>query len=184
MRGKGRRLVVDADVGRAAADQGRAERGQPIDERALRIALCLKAFYDAGHIAVFSPKLIAEWDRHVPRGSSGRRWLVRMLERRRVDRLREDLDAEWVEELIGENLTGGDAEVAREDKHLVSCAVEAAEYRLLSCDDKAREKYARLANDEDLARLHWVNPSWPTCKDWLLERAPDRPKWTLLEIAT
>lgn len=81
MRGKGRRIVVDADVGRAAADVSRAERGEKLDPRSLRIADALSAFLDGRHLAVYSPSLLKEWRNHVNKGSAGHRWLVRMLER-------------------------------------------------------------------------------------------------------
>lgn len=60
MRGLGRRIVVDADIGRAAADLGRADSGEAVNARALAFSRCLDAMYEARHVAVFSPSLQLE----------------------------------------------------------------------------------------------------------------------------
>ena len=67
---QGKRLVVDADVGRAAADPARAERGERVDARALQIRRCLDRVRDSGHTVVLCPTLRAEWDKHAPAGSA------------------------------------------------------------------------------------------------------------------
>ena len=67
-----------------------------------------EAFYRARHVAVFAPSLWAEWQKHVRRGSSGRRWLIRMAERRLIDQVAE-LDSAWIEVIICEHLLAGDA---------------------------------------------------------------------------
>ena len=180
MRGRGRRFVVDADIGRGAADLRRAERGERMESRALAFARSLEALYDARHVAVLSPALKIEWRKHARRGSSGHRWLVRMVERNLVVQLSSEPDAVWLEDIIRRGLPEGDRQVALKDRHLVATATGEADDRLLSGDGKAREKYARLAQDEpNTGKLHWVDPAWSGVRSWLMARAPDDTRWTL-----
>ena len=180
MKGTGRRIVVDADVGRAAANLRRAERGEPMDERALAFAQVLQAFYDARNVAVFSPALAKEWRKHARGGSAGHRWLLRLVERRLVIQLDTEPDGGELDDAIAEELSVGDQAVAKKDRHLVATALTAADKRLLSGDGKAREKYVRLVPQVPaLGDLHWVDPGWDGVRTWLLERAPDHLAWTL-----
>jgi len=127
MKGSGRRIVVDADVGTSAADSRRAERGQAVDQRALAFTRCLNAMYDARHVAVFSPRLRKEWRDHVRPGSSGHRWLTRMVERRFVDLVKPEPDVAWLEDIIHNDLPPGDHGVALKDGHLVATAATEAD---------------------------------------------------------
>ncbi len=175
MKGTGRRFVVDADVARGAADPARIQRGEAHDVRGLRMRDCLKALRDAEHIVVFSPAVMGEWREH--QSPATRSWLARMTERRRVERVSEP-GGDWIRTAIAETLQGGDAGVASKDAHLVALACD-QDQRLLSGDGKAREKFVRLVPLPPLDHLHWVDPEWEAVRDWLLERAPDRPAWTL-----
>jgi hypothetical protein len=90
-------------------------------------------------------------------------------------------DASWLQDIIRARLQGGDYKTAEKDLHIVAIATTAADQRLLSGDDKAREKYKRVAEEDPrLARLHWVNPFKQVgVRTWLLARAPERLDWTL-----
>lgn len=178
MRGRGRALVVDADVARGAADPERASRGQVPDRRALAFRRCMGAIGDAGHTLVFGPRLWGEWRTHASHAT--RTWLTRMASRNLVVRLDDEPDDAWLVEAIHAGLPAHDRGVAKKDAHLVATAELEADKRILSGDDRAREKYVRLvAVEPRLAPLHWVNPSSSGVRDWLLSRAPDRGGWTL-----
>ena len=178
MKGRGRRIVVDADVGRAAANISRADRGEVVNARALAISRSLRAFLEARNVAVFSPSLHKEWQKHAGRG--GCRWFARMLEKKLIDKVIPEPDSTWLEEIIKDNLPESDAKVAHKDRHLVTLAIAKADLRILSCDGKAREKYVWLVpNASKLERLHWVDPGEDSVPRWLTERAPDHRPWML-----
>jgi hypothetical protein len=174
VRGSGRRFVVDADVARAALDPDKVERGAAVAPVALAAYRALNALHEAKHTVVFSPALTAEWARHAPEPRFARRWLIRMVEARLVDRLAVEPEDAALQAAVSAGLAGGDRAVAEKDLHLVTVALNQADQRLLSSDGRAREKYARLtAAEPRLAGLHWVAPADPEVVAWLRERAPD-----------
>ncbi len=97
-----------------------------------------------------------------------------------MEKLAEEPDPTWIEDLAHEHLPAGDRKPALKDAHLVATATDAADRRLLSGDGAARDKFARLApRDARLQGLHWVDPSWDGVRQWLLQRAPPRAAWML-----
>ena len=189
MKGSGRRLVVDADVGRGAADVARAERTGAVDPRARAFARCLDAVLQARHRLVMGPTLREEWRRHVTGNCAGGRWLARMIERGLVVLLDREPDADRVRDDARAHLPHEEIDAALKDPHLVAAAVAEGDRRVLSGDDRARDRYTRVAARASWPALHWVNPAWDVpgtgraaaeeVRAWLLERAPDRPEWTL-----
>ncbi len=134
---------------------------------------------EARHVAVFSPRLQAEWRAHVKRGSAGRKWWLRMAERRLTEQLPEEPDLAWIDELIAEHLPKPEREGASKDAHLIASAT-LADGRIVSCDERARRKFARLAAHADpVGQIHWANAKAPQTPAWLLERAPKRENMML-----
>ena len=175
---QGKRLVVDADVGRAAADPARAERGERVDARALQIRRCLDRVRDSGHTVVLCPTLRAEWDKHAPAGSAGRTWLATMLARGRVSLVPQSPADPSLDACIAGRLPPDDQPVARKDLHLVTLALQPAhaDRRVLSLDARAREKFARLTDcHAGLAGLYWAAPDTEAAEKWLRDGAKDDP---------
>ncbi len=180
MKGAGRRFVVDADVGQAAAHPDSVERGRPASPEALRITKALNALHRARHSVVFCPSLTAEWKKHAAEPRFGRRWLSRMVEARLVIHIADDPDPARLASAITEHLPVGDHAVARKDLHIVTLAVQHADRRLLSCDGRAREKFKRLcAHVPELQTLHWAAPHQAEVFDWIMNRAPEEPAHAL-----
>ena len=178
MRGSGRLIVVDADVGTGAADPARASAGHPVDPRALNLSQCLDAVIAARHTAVFSPALRKEWLGHAGRGAL--KWLGRMKDRGLLEWLSDEPDQTPFRAAIVQGLPEAERPAAEKDVHLVATAMIEADKRLLSCDGAARGKFCRVSLlHASMRGLHWVDPTWPDVRQWLLERAPDRDEWTL-----
>lgn len=177
---QGKRLVVDADVGRAAANPARIERGEQVDARARQIRRCLAEVQDGGHTVVLCPTLRAEWDKHAPAGSAGRAWLARMAERRLVLKVPQSPTDPSLDACIAERLPPDDQPVARKDLHLVTLALQHADRRVLSLDARAREKFARLRDDHaGLGGLYWAAPDTEAAEKWLRDGAKDDPAFRL-----
>jgi hypothetical protein len=180
MRSPGRRLVVDADVGRAAADPAKIERGAPIDPRALQISKALRQIKEARHTVVFAPTLTAEWDKHAPEPRAGRKWLGEMLTAGLVARHDADPEDPALARLVDERLPAPDQRVAQKDLHVVSLALVHGDRRVISLDGRAREKFARLKDGHPgLRQLHWSAPDTEAAALWLRDGAKDDPEFSL-----
>lgn len=169
-RRRGRRVVVDADVCRAAGESSMQ------GSRAYACAVVLRTVYSVCHRVVFSQRIKEEWDRNRSRFAA--RWLREMLGRKKVD---------WE---IDEPDTGLRTQVSKleephrgramKDVHLVEAA-QRTDCVVLSCDDKARAAFRRIAAAGTLPRLMWANPEREpdSVVDWFQRGAPNDPAFRL-----
>lgn len=171
---KGKRIVVDADVGRSAASAQRAERGEVPEPASVSVLRALQAMRQARHRLVWSPALQEEWNRNVWRGTSGYAWLAEMFARKLVDRPNDDGDVERIARLAERRLEGREVSVVVKDAHVVAAALAHGDRRVLSRDRTAREMFGRLADDDrEIGGVLWADPAEVGTRGWLLEGAPD-----------
>jgi N-acetylglucosamine-6-phosphate deacetylase len=160
-------LVIDADVMHCACEKTANSRA---------CLQCLDAIYDGAMDVVITDAIRAEWLRH--RSDFSKKWLNRMYGRKRVLRV----DGGQVEALrtaIDDALENSAKTTATKDEHLVDAALD-ADKRILSMDDKAGRIFSRLArNCSVICDVHWTNPRFDGCGDWLADGAPDRKAWQL-----
>ena len=177
---KGHRVVVDADVGRAAASADAAGRGASVSARALAMRATLHAFERSNLILVLSPTLRSEWREHVQKGTAGHRFLVSMAARRRVLRPPDDGDVAGVVRAAEATLPPKDAAVATKDAHVVAAAIAHGDRRIVSGDRAAREKFVRVAAAKPwLQSILWADAAEGSTATWLEEHAPASSAWRL-----
>jgi hypothetical protein len=122
-------------------------------------------------MAVMSPMLEREWDKHQSKFASG--WRVQMTARALICRVADGTHRKVANALACSNLTQAQKKAAQKDFHLVSAAL-ATEQTILSNDDEARNIFAAAAAGIDqLQKLIWVNPSnaAENCAHWLAQGA-------------
>lgn len=129
-------------------------------------------------MAVMSPKLEREWDKHQSKFASG--WRVQMTARALICRVADGTHRKVANALARSSLTQAQKKAAQKDFHLVSSAL-ATEQTILSNDDEARNILAAAAAEIDqLQELIWVNPSnvHENCNQWLAEGAkPEQQRY-------
>jgi len=172
MKSPARIFVVDADIARAAGPDPKT-RAWPDSAKAAHDVLA--AIWQChGFKAAFDPTLRDEWDRH--QGRTAKAWFARMLAASRI-RVVQHATREWVDQLIAQHLPPAQHEAASKDAHLVALAHDPGDDRLLSNDNRARDRFHSLP-DERVRQIHWANASEDT-RQWLLDGAYDRPAWRL-----
>lgn len=147
---RGKRLVVDASVARSAG----WETAPDPHSRLCREAL--EAILSFGHQVVLSPECLAEWKRH--RSGYSRRWLVRMVSRRKAV-FTESVRNEDLRRRLGQvELREGDRRAAEKDFHLVEAAIP-QDRIVLSRDEAMRQILRRVAVQiREIQDLLWGNP--------------------------
>lgn len=166
-RGKSKRLVIDASVGRAAGPENAVH---PTSKNCRDVLL---AVLEICHQAVFSPSLADEWREHA--SAFAVTWRRSMFAKKKIVRVSaaEDTFLRSRAEAMLDNQFRREA--LRKDMHLVETAL-AADARILSLDESARELVALVAERLiELQRICWVNPDSSDEKplDWLHAGAPD-----------
>lgn len=136
-----RRIVVDADVGRGAADPAQVSAGHPVNSDAL--GQCFGALHEAQHTAVFSPALWSEWLDHAGHGAT--RWLARMRDRGLLDEFKDQPNQTALLDAIVRGLLVVERPAADKDVHQVATAVTKADNRLISRDAKGRSQFVLVA---------------------------------------
>ena len=160
----GRAVVVDADVARRARDQSP-------DADAAASAAALTELRRGPCRVAMSAALWEEWRRHKRRYAT--QWLAGMFAEKRIVRRGAVTASAAVRAAIA-TLPEEERPAAEKDLHLVELALDTDE-RVLSFDDKARRRFARLAPvARPLHPIHWVSPVSPGCAGWLAEGAPER----------
>jgi len=171
MKGPNLCLVIDADIARMAGPDPKAHpwpAGAKLSHDILAELRKMKGYHFA-----FDRTLLAEWKKH--QGRTASRWLADMLAAGRINRVHK-IESEWLDTLI-KALPEPDQAVAFKDKHLILLAHAPGDDRILSGDEKAREKFARL-RDERLDPMLWIGPT-QGCKRWIRDGAPIVGEWQL-----
>lgn len=168
-----RKFVVDADIAQAAGPDPQLRPWPVIAKDAHDVLHAIREC--AQYVILFDPTLLSEWRIHA--GNTGTRWLADMASKGRIKRIT-SLNTEWIEPLIQE-LPAHDRPTATKDQHLVVLACDHGDRRVLSCDEKAREKFARLAEARELEGLHWAKPH-AELVSWLKDGAEDSEAYTLM----
>lgn len=170
MKGPQTKLVVDADIARAA---GPDPKQRPWSATAKNAHDVLAAIRETmSYHLVFDSTLKAEWKKHS--GDTARRWFAQMLSQRRVKIIASISD--WIDELV-DQLASQDRAVANKDKHLVVLAHDHGDQRIFSNDNKAKEKFGRIP-DARLDSIHWVQVSGEAVR-WIKDGTPMQSSWTL-----
>ncbi len=165
-------FVIDADIARSAGPDPKA---RPWDDSAKSAHDVLEAIRRCkGFKVAFDPTLYEEWKRNM--GNTARRWLADLASAGRVTRVG-SVNKDWVIDLIRRHLTAGEWKEAEKDAHLIALAVDVADERILSNDEKARKRFAGL-DDGKILEVHWV-PSSEDARQWIMDGAPSMPKWQL-----
>jgi hypothetical protein len=128
-------------------------------------------------MAVMSPALEREWDKHQSKFASG--WRVQMTAKRLICRVPDGTFRKVANALVKSDLTQPQKKAAQKDFHLVSSAL-ATDQTILSSDDEAKAVFALAAAEiAQLKELIWVNPcnAAENCTQWLADGAkPERQR--------
>ena len=166
------KIVVDASVARSSGDWN----ALPPSATACRDALLAILKYRL--MAVMSPTLEREWDRH--QSNFATRWRVQMTIKGLVLKVPDGTHRRLSTALAASGLSAARKKVAQKDFHLVSAAL-ATEKTILSNDDEARDIFAIAATEiEEFKKLVWVNPSnaHENCTHWLTQGAkPEKQRY-------
>lgn len=143
-----RRLVIDADVARAAG-----ERDVPRSRRCRRFLL---RALEICHRMALSPELAAEWRKH----ASGftRSWLAQMRRKGKVVDVADPTRHELRARVAGAAASARDEQIVAKDFHLVEAAL-ATDRLVVSMDETVRQRLASMATKfAELKPVVWVNP--------------------------
>jgi hypothetical protein len=149
-----RRLVIDADVARAA---GRPSSQDPTSMTCRSFLTCLHD--ETRHMAALSDELAREWDGHASHYAT--RWRALMRSRGRLVEVGPVHDPELRRALTQHAETDAQRTRVLKDAHLVETA-RRADRVVCSRDDRVRNDLRELARSvSQLARVVWVNPTRP-----------------------
>ena len=146
-----KRLVVDADVARAAGSTT-AIHPLAINCRDFLIQLRLQ-----NHQLVLSKELSEEWKRHQSRFA--RRWRLSMDARKRVVRTKNSEDNQLRNTITTTSSNNNEIEVMQKDIHLLEAALK-TDMTVISLDQTVRTLFAKASQQVSVIRMIiWVNPN-------------------------
>ena len=148
-----RRLVIDASVARAAGD---LTATFPLSKQCRDF---LQALLASPHLAVMTPAISAEWDRHQSR--SARVWRRTMMGRRKIVLLRDepDLPADMADRISATAGKSDERRAMAKDLLLLGAAL-ATDKTVVSGDSTVRALFARAAATvRELRGIVWVHPA-------------------------
>jgi hypothetical protein len=167
-----RRLVIDASVVRSA---GPETATVPLSKRCRDF---LKSTMSAGHQAVITPAIKAEWDKH----QSGfvRQWRTTMVARQRLLFVNVPEDVALREQIEAAAARDRDRKAMLKDALLIEAA-QATDRTVAALDDTVRKLFtAASSRVRTLKTIVWVNPGdddRDACA-WFEEGAPpDKKRW-------
>lgn len=158
-------VVIDASI---AKNAGGLKRQKQIS---LNCTNLLNGILLLQITAVYTPELLAEWNKHASNYSS--QWLTTMISKSRY-RFLTDYKIIALRELISK-LLQNDRVPLEKDVHLVEAALEKC-LRIISGDEKAKRKFTKLsATFSELQKIFWVNPNpdFNGCILWLQKGMPE-----------
>ena len=174
----GRRLVIDADVARAA---GRAASHDPTSAACRGFLTCTRD--ETRHVTAMSDKLSREWTEHA--SPFAVRWLAAMRSRGRLIDLGDTHEPDLHSAITRHAATDAQRERVLKDLHLVETA-RRADRVVCSRDEVVRGDLRLLARRvTQLGRVIWVNPTHPDEEplSWLRAGARN-DAWRRLDRAT
>jgi hypothetical protein len=154
MRGKGKRLVLDASVGASAASS-------PVPGACAEV--CRETLLAVGqlHRIVFSQEGWEEWNRHESRFAG--QWRRQMVARRKVIFLAEEAVNEAFREALSQvSLPDRARRALVKDAHLAEAA-NATDRIIISRDEKVRSYFLSVCSEVHLLKeILWANPEIET----------------------
>jgi len=136
----------------------------------------LEAVLKICHRAVFSPELVAEWNRH--QSGWAERWRSTMVAKKKVDRIGTIENAALRAEIDARPISEKQREEIRKDAHLVEAALQTDQTVISSDENTARQPFREIAaNVPSIGHLIWVNPTRDDERaiEWLQSGAPAEP---------
>ncbi len=160
-----RRLVIDASVARAAGDLSATF---PLSKQCRDF---LQALLESPHLAVMTPAISAEWDRHQSR--TARIWRRTMLGRKKIVVLHNepDLPTDMENRITATGGQRAEREAMAKDLLLLGAAL-ATDKTVVSGDNTVRALFAGAAQTvRELRAIIWVHPAedavlWVTAGAW------------------
>lgn len=164
-----RRLVIDADVARAAGG------GHPKTQTSKNCRDALVVTRSSGHSIIMSPEILIEWGKIM--SPFARTWLVEMKSEEKLKIIADTHDQILRDEIKCLAISRKDLAVMQKDLILIETALK-ADMSVISRDDTVRSLYRREAkNVNKLKYIVWVNPAKEDENPivWLQEGAQPEP---------
>ena len=162
-----KRLVIDADVARAAGSETATH------PRAMHCRNFLDEVLTLSHRVVMTEKINNEWKNHQSRFA--RRWRVSMDARRKVDRIEPPEDADLENKIVRTANDENEIEVMEKDFHLLQAALT-TDQTVISLDETIRRLFKRASQQVgEIRNIIWVNPDKTAVEHpiaWLQNGAP------------
>ena len=165
-----KRLVIDADVARAAgseiATHPRAEHCRDF----------LNAVLSLSHRIVMTEQINNEWKNHQSRFA--RRWRVSMDARKKIDRIDPPENAELQAKVTTTTNNENEIEALQKDFHLLQAAL-VTDQTIISLDETVRQLFKQASQSVgEIRNIIWVNPDRTAEEQpiaWLQNGAPPEP---------
>ncbi len=150
MRNSKFRLVIDADVARAA---GGKKAKHPTPKKCRRF---LQELLKSPHMLVMTPAIRDEWKKH--ESNYSRTWRKSMVARKKIYPVRPIPNIEFEERIVSELNSESKKRAVRKDIHLVEAALVCDE-RVVSMDETVRLLLGSCAEKiSEISDIVWVNP--------------------------
>ncbi len=165
-----KRLVIDADVARAAGSETATH------PRAEHCRDFLNAVLSLNHRMVMTEQINNEWKNHQSRFA--RRWRVSMDARKKIDRIDPPENAELQAKVTTTTNNENEIEALRKDFHLLQAAL-VTDQTIISLDETVRQLFKRASQQVgEIQDIIWVNPDRTAEEQpiaWLQNGAPPEP---------
>ena len=162
-----KRLVIDADVARAAGSETATH------PRAEHCRDFLNAVLSLSHRMVMTEQINNEWKNHQSRFA--RRWRVSMDARKKIDRIDPPENAELQAKVTTTTNNENEIEVLQKDFHLLQAAL-VTDQTIISLDETVRQLFKQASQSVgEIRDIIWVNPDRTAEEQpiaWLQNGAP------------
>lgn len=165
-----KRLVIDADVARAAGSETATH------PRAEHCRDFLNAVLSLSHRIVMTEQINNEWKNHQSRFA--RRWRVSMDARKKIDRIDPSENTELQAKVTTTTNNENEIEALQKDFHLLQAAL-VTDQTIISLDETVRQLFKQASQQVgEIRGIIWVNPDRTAEEqpiDWLQNGAPPEP---------
>ncbi len=165
-----KRLVIDADVARAAGSETATH------PRAEHCRDFLNAVLSLSHRIVMTEQINNEWKNHQSRFA--RRWRVSMDARKKIDRIDPPENAELQAKVTTTTNNENEIEALQKDFHLLQAAL-VTDQTIISLDETVRQLFKQASQSVgEIRDIIWVNPDRTAEEQpigWLQNGAPPEP---------
>ena len=165
-----KRLVIDADVARAAGSEAATH------PRAEHCRDFLNAVLSLSHRMVMTEQINNEWKNHQSRFA--RRWRVSMDARKKIDRIDPPENAELQAKVTTTTNNENEIKALQKDFHLLQAAL-ATDQTVISLDETIRGLFKQASQQVgEIRDIIWVNPDRTAEEQpiaWLQNGAPPEP---------